>query len=315
MLLLFFGNVSLFTEGFNQCLVSSSQSSKGYFSAFTRSKHVFRGGKTTNDLTFARNIRRYDPRNIRTACGERPVTTPTGHPSSPHQTTGLQEKRSSSPGASGQDGPNPEIGALPCPGRRSFCGFHRELFGVFCKRTSKAHSSKPRLSPETITLIKEMAANNRLWGAERIHGELLKLDMRVWKRTLQKYIRHIHTTQPRGQNWRTFLRTHAAEVWACDFPRVTDLFFRSLFAFFIIELQSRKVIHVHVTGSPTDPWVAQQLREATPYGQRPNSCFEIMTANSGRVLHGWQQQAASKDFERRTELHEPMPSANALWGA
>jgi transposase InsO family protein len=58
-------------------------------------------------------------------------------------------------------------------------------------------------------------------------------------------------------------------VWACDFLQVTDLFFRPLFAFFIIELKSRKVIHVHVTRAPTDPWVAQQLREATPYGQTP----------------------------------------------
>jgi putative transposase len=58
-------------------------------------------------------------------------------------------------------------------------------------------------------------------------------------------------------------------MWACDFLQVTDLFFRPLFAFFIIELQSRKVMHVNVTRSPTDPWVAQQLREATPYGQTP----------------------------------------------
>jgi transposase InsO family protein len=58
-------------------------------------------------------------------------------------------------------------------------------------------------------------------------------------------------------------------VWACDFLQVTDLFFRPLFAFFIVELQSRKVIHVNVTRSPTDLWVAQQLREATPYGQTP----------------------------------------------
>jgi transposase InsO family protein len=58
-------------------------------------------------------------------------------------------------------------------------------------------------------------------------------------------------------------------VWACDFLPVRDLFFRPLFAFFIIELKSRKVIHVNVTRSPTDPWVAQQLREATAYGQTP----------------------------------------------
>jgi putative transposase len=51
--------------------------------------------------------------------------------------------------------------------------------------------------------------------------------------------------------------------------QATSLFFRPLFAFFIIELKSRKVIHLNVTRSPTDPWVAQQLREATPYGQTP----------------------------------------------
>ena len=62
--------------------------------------------------------------------------------------------------------------------RRRCCGFHRELFRVFWKHKSKARARKPRLSPETITLIREMAANNRLWGAERIRGELLKLGIR-----------------------------------------------------------------------------------------------------------------------------------------
>ena len=147
--------------------------------------------------------------------------------------------------------------------------WHRELFRLFWKRKSKAHSSKPRLSLETISLIKEIATHNRLWGAERIRGELLKLDIRVSKRTIQKYMSEVRRTKPRGQNWKTFLRNHAAEVWACDFLQVPDLFFRSLFAFFIIELKSRKVIHVNVTRSPTDSWVAQQLREATPYGAKP----------------------------------------------
>src|SRR5258708_24384735 len=114
-----------------------------------------------------------------------------------------------------------------------------------------------------------MATENRLWGAERIRGELLKLGIHVCKRTIQKYIRNVRSPQPRGQRWATFLHNHAAQVRACDFLQVTDLFFRPLFAFFIIELKSRKVIYVGVTRSPTDPWVAQQLREATPYGQTP----------------------------------------------
>jgi len=80
-----------------------------------------------------------------------------------------------------------------------------------------------------------MAKNNRLWGAERIRGELLKLDIHVCKRTIQKYMRPVRIRGPRGQNWATFLRNHAQDVWACDFLQVTDLFFRSLFACFIIE--------------------------------------------------------------------------------
>jgi len=114
-----------------------------------------------------------------------------------------------------------------------------------------------------------MATKNRLWGAERMRGELLKLGIHVCKRTIQKYIRQVCPPQPKGQKWATFLRNHAAQIWACDFLQVTDLFFRPLFAFFLIELKTRKVIHVGVTRSPTDVWVAQQLREATPYGQAP----------------------------------------------
>ncbi len=118
-----------------------------------------------------------------------------------------------------------------------------------------------------------MAVENRLWGAERIRGELLKMDIRVCKRTIQKYMRQACTPGPSkrepSQNWSTFLHNHAHQVWACDFLPVYDLFFRPLFIFFIIELGSRRVVHFGVTRSPTDMWVAQQLREATPWGEAP----------------------------------------------
>ena len=97
----------------------------------------------------------------------------------------------------------------------------------------------------------------------------MKLGIYVCKRTIQRYMRNVRPRQPRGQTWATFVHNHAAQIWACDFLQVTDLFFRPLFAFFVIELQSRKVIHMGVTRCPTDAWVAQQLREATPYGQAP----------------------------------------------
>src|SRR5437764_3600176 len=103
--------------------------------------------------------------------------------------------------------------------------WHRELFRLFWKRKSKASSHQPKVTAETIALIREMAKENRLWGAERIRGELLKLGIHVCKRTIQKYMRRVRTYQPRGQTWATFLRTHAAQIWACDFLPVTDLFF------------------------------------------------------------------------------------------
>src|SRR5258708_12795929 len=108
-----------------------------------------------------------------------------------------------------------------------------------------------------------MVTKNRLWGAERIRGELLKLDIRVSKRTIQKYMKQAPRRRSGGQTWKTFLRNHAAEVWACDFLQVTDLFFRPFFAFFIVELQSRKVIHMTVPQSPPHDCAAQQLRHTS----------------------------------------------------
>jgi hypothetical protein len=104
----------------------------------------------------------------------------------------------------------------------------RELFRLYWKRKSKIASHTPKVAAETIALIREMATNNRLWGTERMRGALLKLGIRVCKRTIQKYMRTVRTHQPRGQTWATFLRNHAAQVWACDFLQVTDLFFRPL---------------------------------------------------------------------------------------
>src|SRR3989441_7288739 len=152
-----------------------------------------------------------------------------------------------------------------------------------------------------------MAANNRLWGAERIRGELLKLDIRVSKRTIQKYMKQIRPKRARGQNWKTFLRNHTAGMWACDFLQVTDLFFRPLFAFFIIELKSRKVIHVGVTRSPTDPWVAQQLREATPYGQAPKY---LIRDNDSKFGSSFARVATTSAIEiLKTPVHAPRANA------
>jgi len=145
--------------------------------------------------------------------------------------------------------------------------WHRAGFRLFWKRTSRAATTSPRLDADTVALIKRMAIDNRLWGAERIRGELLKLRIRVSKRTIQKYMRRARGPQPWGQSWATFLANHASDIWACDFLQTYDILFRPIFAFFIVELGSRRVVHVAVTRSPTAQWTAQQLRNATPFDE------------------------------------------------
>ena len=149
--------------------------------------------------------------------------------------------------------------------------WHRRLFCWYWYRKSRstAPAHRPPLAPETVALIRQMAAANRLWGAERIRGELLKLDIRVAKSTIQRYLREARPPGRGRQTWPTFLRNHAPDIWACDFLPITDLLFRPLYAFVVVALGTRRVVHVGVTRHPTDAWVAQQLREATPFDQRP----------------------------------------------
>lgn len=147
--------------------------------------------------------------------------------------------------------------------------WHREGFRLFWKHKSKARTPQPKIPQETIALIHQMAQENPLWGAERIHGELLKLGINVAKRTIQRYLRKVRSPRETRQTWSTFLHNHAKDIWVCDFLPVIDLTFRTLFVFFIIELSTRRVVHFGVTRHPTQQWVAQQLREATPDGVHP----------------------------------------------
>src|SRR5918998_373563 len=94
-------------------------------------------------------------------------------------------------------------------------------------------------------------------------------------------MRQARPARPPGPSWATFLRNHAQDIWACDFLQVHDLFFRPLFAFIITELGSRRVVHVGVTRSPTDEWVAHQLREATPFGDAPQYLIRDNDAKFG----------------------------------
>src|SRR5262245_17708835 len=162
--------------------------------------------------------------------------------------------------------------------------WHRAGVRVFWRWRSTARSRQPRVPQETVDLIQRLARESRLWGAERIRGELPKLGIRVGKRTVERHMRRVRPPRPAGQTWATFLRTHGREIWACDFLQLTDLFFRPVFAFFIVELGSRRVVHVGATSSPTDAWAAQQLREATAEGVGPRFLIHDHDAKYGSAF-------------------------------
>ncbi len=149
--------------------------------------------------------------------------------------------------------------------------WHRELYRRVWWRKSqpKPMIGRPRLPKEHIALMRRMAKENLSWGAERIRGELLKLGLPVAKSTIQRYLKGRRAVGPGSQTWRTFLHNHASAIWVCDFLQIHDLWFRDIFVFVIIELSSRRVVHAAVTRHPGEAWVAQQLREATPFGEGP----------------------------------------------
>ncbi len=121
--------------------------------------------------------------------------------------------------------------------------WHRELFKVVWRRKSRPTRQPKQLAPETIHLIQEMVASNATWGAERIRGELLKLRLRVSKRTIQKYMREVRPPGKPSQSWQTFLQNHTRDIWACDFLQLYDAWFRPIFAFFVVKHGTRETVH------------------------------------------------------------------------
>ena len=105
-----------------------------------------------------------------------------------------------------------------------------------------------------------------MWGAPRIHGELLKLGFEIAESTVSKYM--IWRRGPPSQTWRTFLRNHAAAIAGIDLCVVPTLTFECLFAFLVLGHDRRQLLWFAVTHHPTAEWLAQQLVEAFPVGQR-----------------------------------------------
>jgi putative transposase len=139
--------------------------------------------------------------------------------------------------------------------------WHRLGWRIFWRR--KCRAGRPAIPLDVRRLIRRMAAENHLWGEERIANELLvKLGIRVSPRTVRKYMPKRPPGQPRGdQRWSTFLKNHAKAILACDFFVAVTATFRMLYVFVVIEHGTRGLAHINVTAHPSAEWTLQQLRE------------------------------------------------------
>jgi transposase InsO family protein len=145
--------------------------------------------------------------------------------------------------------------------------WHREGFRVFWKWKSWPRGGRPKVARELRELIRRVSCENPLWGAPRIHGELLKLGFTVAESTVAKYMVRRHGGSSQG--WKTFLRNHAGEIAAIDMLTVPTLCFEQLYAFVALGHRRRKLLHIEVTHHPSAQWLARQITEAFPWDTSP----------------------------------------------
>jgi transposase InsO family protein len=127
-----------------------------------------------------------------------------------------------------------------------------------------------------------MAAENPLWGAPRIHGELLKLGFELSQATVSNYIRR--HPRPRDQAWRTFIDNHRDAIAATDLFVVPTIGFKLMYGIAILHLKRRELIWTNATFHPTAEWIAQQLTEAFPWERTPSHLIRDRDASYGAVF-------------------------------
>jgi transposase InsO family protein len=181
--------------------------------------------------------------------------------------------------------------------------WHRQGFKFFWTKLSQRKSvGRPAISATVKSLIKQMAEANPLWGAPRIHGELLKLGIEISERTVSRLLPQ--QRKPPSQTWCTFLDNHFREMVAIDFFTVPTATFRVLFVLVILAHDRRRVLHFNVTEHPTAEWTAQQIIEAFPEETAP------------KYLLRDRDQIYGEDFRQRVNamgIEEVITAAHSPW--
>ena len=145
--------------------------------------------------------------------------------------------------------------------------WHRAGFKKFWAWKSRRRTGRPTIPLAVIKLIRKISNENRLWGAPRIHGELLKLGVEVSQGTVEKYM--TQRGLPGSPSWKTFLASHARDIVAVDFLVVPTLRFQLLYVLVVLSHDRRRILHHAVTSSPCAEWTNQQIREAFSFQDLP----------------------------------------------
>src|SRR3981189_3509488 len=145
--------------------------------------------------------------------------------------------------------------------------WHRAGFRRYWRWKSGSPGGRPQIDADLRALIRRMSVDNPLWGAPRIHGELLKLGFEVAQSSVGKYM--VKRCGPPSQGWCAFLRNHAPDIAAMDLFVVPTIGFDLLYVLIIVRLARRDLVWINVTTNPTAEWIARQITEAFPWAEAP----------------------------------------------
>jgi len=160
-------------------------------------------------------------------------------------------------------------------------GWHRAGFRRYWTWRSRPKGGRPGIDPEVRALIKRMATAN-LWGAPRIHGELLKLGIRISEATVSKYLPR--RRKPPSQTWRSFLENHVDTLVSVDFFTVPTVLFHVLFVFVVLAHDRRRILSINVTSNPSAAWTANQIVQTFPWETAPRLLLRDRDGIYGAVL-------------------------------
>jgi transposase InsO family protein len=185
--------------------------------------------------------------------------------------------------------------------------WHRAGFRLYWHWKLRHRCGRPTVPLEIRRLIREMSIANPLWGAPRIHGELLKLGIEIGQTSVAKYM--ARRRGPPSQEWKTFLRNHADGIAAMDLFVVPTISFRLLYGLLIVGHDRRQILWLGVTAHPTTEWIANQLTEACGWEQIPRYLIRDRDRAYGEIFVRRVRSIGIRD--RPTSFRSPWQNAHA----